>query len=196
MRVTSITNGAGIFGSLMMLLAASGVATALMATAAAAQIIAPLPARDIAYIEIGGPGGLYSLNYERVLDATRSARVGGTRWDLTNIDGVRERVQGVIAGGAYRHDVGRFFGGGESRFVELGGAVVAGHYLRVRRGTTEVSGAYASVSPQIGLRHQPSNGFMFRAVLTPLLALVNGASAFPGPGVSMTGGVSIGWVFR
>ena len=161
-----------------------------------AQIISPPPARHVAYVEAGGPGGFYSANYERLVDETTSIRIGGTYWDLTNLDNVRERVRGVIVGAAKRYDESVFFGQGPGRYVEVSGAFMLGEYQRERYGVSEVSGAYVSFAPQVGLRYEPAHGFLMRGMLTPLIPLVHRASAFPEPRAAVFAGVSLGYVFR
>ena len=77
-----------------------------------AQIIAPPTERNVVYLELGGPGGLYSLNYERLNASELYLRGGATTWSLTNVDRVREKVSAVIVGATRRFDVSELLGGG------------------------------------------------------------------------------------
>ena len=135
--------------------------TTLLLTAGASipaegQIIAPSPVRNVVYAEVGGAGGIVSLNSHR-----RSPRTG------------------------------------EGRIAEAGFAVVAGTYRRTRYGATEVDGTYASLVPTIGLRAEPpGGGFTYRITFSPLVPILNSASAFPRSSPILWGGMSAGYIFR
>jgi hypothetical protein len=176
--------------------AALCIATAV-SRPAAAQIIAPSPERNVVYAEIGGAGGIFSVNYERLAEQGIYLRGGAGFWGLTNLDNVREEITNVIAGATRRYDISDLLGQGEGRIAEAGFAVVAGTYKRTRYDATEVDGTYASLVPTIGLRVEPpAGGFTYRITFTPLIPFVNRASAFPRSTPILWGGLSIGYIFR
>lgn len=164
---------------------------------AGAQIMAPSSARNIVYAEIGGAGGLFSLNYERLTEEGFYFR-GGTGFSgLTNLDNVREDIRTIVAGASRRFDISDLLGQGAGRIAEAGVAVVAGTYKRTRYDVTEVDGTYASLVPTVGLRAEPpAGGFTYRITISPLLPIVNRASAFPRSSPTMWGGISVGYIFR
>ena len=147
---------------------------------AEAQIIAPSPVRNVVYAEVGGAGGIVSLNYERLTEQGIYVRGGTGIWSFTNLDNVREEIANLVGGATRRFDISDRLGEGEGRIAEAGFAVVAGTYRRTRYGATEVDGTYASLVPTIGLRAEPpGGGFTYRITFSPLVPILNSASAFP-----------------
>jgi hypothetical protein len=164
---------------------------------AGAQIIASAPLRNVVYAEIGGAGGLFSLNYERLTDQGVYLRAGYGFWGLTNLDAVREDLKNIVVGATRRFDISDLLKQGDGRIAEAGFAVVAGTYKRTRYEQTEIDGTYASLVPTASLRAEPpAGGFTYRITISPLLPFVNRASAFPLPSAVMWGGISAGYVFR
>ncbi|MEP6990981.1 MAG: hypothetical protein ABJA80_08645 [bacterium] len=164
---------------------------------AGAQIMAPSSARNIVYAEVGGAGGLFSLNYERLTEEGIYVRGGTGFWGITNLDNVREDIRTIVAGASQRFDISDLLGQGAGRIAEAGVAVVAGTYKRTRYDVTEVDGTYASLVPTVGLRAEPpAGGFTYRVTVTPLLPIVNSASAFPRSAPTMWAGISAGYIFR
>ncbi len=162
-----------------------------------AQIMAPSSARNIAYAEIGGAGALFSLNYERLTEEGIYVRRGTGFWGLTNLANVREDIRTIVVGATRRIDISDLLGQGAGRIAEAGVAVVAGTYERTRYGVTEVDGTYASLAPTVGLRAEPpGGGFTYRITSTPLVPIVNRASAFPQSSPTLWGGFSAGYIFR
>ena len=162
-----------------------------------AQIIAPSPERNVVYAELGGAGGIFSLNYERLTEQGIYFRAGTGLWSLTNLDAVHEEITNVIVGATRRFDISDMLGQGEGRIAEAGFAVAAGTYKRTRYAATEVDGTYASLVPTLGLRAEPpAGGFTYRITFSPLIPFVNRASAFPRPSPILWGGFSVGYIFR
>lgn len=149
------------------------------------------------YAEVGGAGGLFSLNYERLTARGIYVRGGAGFWGVSILDSVHEDLKNIIVGATRRFDISDLPGQEAGRIAEVGFAVVAGTYKRTRFNETEVDGTYASLVPTIGLREEPPAGrFTYRITLTPLLPFVNRASAFPLPFAVLWGGVSAVYTFR
>ena len=164
---------------------------------ATGQIIAPTAERNIVYAELGGPGGIFSVNYERLSEQGIYFRGGIGLWSMTNLDNVTEGITNIVAGATRRFDISDLLGQGEGRIAEAGLAVVAGTYKRTRYSKTEVDGTYVSLVPTIGLRAEPpAGGFTYRITLTPLIPFVNRASAFPQSTPALWAGLSAGYIFR
>ena len=162
-----------------------------------AQIIAPSPERNVVYAELGGAGGIFSLNYERLTEQGIYFRGGTGLWSLTNLDAVHEDITNIVAGATRRFDISDLLGRGEGRIVEAGFAIVAGTYKRTRYDATEIDGSYASLAPTVGLREEPpASGLTYRITLSPLIPFVICASAFPGSSPILWGGLSVGCLFR
>ena len=163
----------------------------------AAQIIAASPERNVVYAELGGAGGIFSLNYERLTEQGIYFRGGTGFWSLTNLDAVHENITNIVAGATKRFDISDLLGRGEGRIVEAGFAIVAGTYKRTRYDATEIDGSYASLAPTVGLREEPpASGLTYRITLSPLIPFVICASAFPGSSPILWGGLSVGCLFR
>ena len=178
-------------------LAVAAIVELLLAHRVGAQIIAPSGERNVVYVELGGPGGIFSLNYERLNASDVYLRIGAGTWGFTNLDNVREELRTGVVGAPRRFDVSDLLGRGEGRFVEVGGAVAVGHYFRSRYGATEVDGAFVSAVPEIGIRYEPpGGGFTYRITFAPMLPLINSASAFPRASPELWGGFSAGYSFR
>lgn len=149
------------------------------------------------YAELGGPGGMFSLNYENLSKQGFYYRGGVGYWALTNLDNVREELTTVVVGATRRFDVSDRVGQGEGRIVEAGLAVVAGSYRRTRYQDVESNGAYASLVPTFGIRMEPpAGGYTWRLTVTPLIPIVNRSSAFPQSSPAIWGGISMGYIFR
>lgn len=162
-----------------------------------AQIRRDPPADNAAYLEVGGPGGFYSLNYERTTSSVVALRVGATAWSVTNLDNLKEDVSAVIAGVTLRHDVSALVGHEEGRYVEAGAAVSAGSHSRTRYGTLESSGGFLTLVPMVGIRYQPpTGGFLYRVTVTPFVPLAGGAAKYPFDGPMMSASLSAGYAFH
>lgn len=166
---------------------------AILSPAARAQDA--ITARNATYLELGGPGGLFSLNQDFLVRDHVSIRGGFTSWGNQALDGIDENLDAGIIGVSRHFDAGEVFGG-EGRFVEVGLAVLAGHYSRKSYGRVERDGAFATLSPQLGIRLQrPGGGFFLRATATPMIHLISGDNAFPVSSPKMAAGISLGWAY-
>lgn len=181
------------FGLMRRLLLASALGVASLSTSLMAQIVAPSAPRNIVYAELGGPGGLFSLNYELLSESDFYFRGGAGYWGFTNLDSVHEALMTIVGGATRRFDVSERVGEGEGRIVETGVALVAGTYRRTRYQEVEVDGAYASLVPTFGIRVEPpAGGYSWRLTVTPLIPIVNRASAFPQSSPTLWGGIMHG----
>ncbi len=183
-----------------MRLAPLGLLTALLALAgppAMAQLVTEqgITARNASYLELGGPGGLFSLNHEYLVRDRVSVRGGFSSWGTQSFDGIDENLDAGIVGVSRHFDASEVFGG-EGRLIELGLAVIAGRYSRRSYGNVQREGSFASLSSQIGVRLQrPQGGFFLRAAATPMLHLLNGGNAFPTSSPTMAAGISLGYAY-
>lgn len=181
-----------------MLMLAMLCAPAAVRAQLSVPIVPPAPHRDIGYFELGGPGGLYSLNYERRLTAERVFRVGASSYDVTSLDGRQHQSTALIVGGERLIDVSQTpgFGGGSGKFVELGAALIAGTYRHAVYKVVQGDGAFLAISPSAGLRSDNvQGGFLFRITFTPIIGLVNGAGSALDGRTGMSAGISVGYVF-
>ena len=176
----------------------AGLVPSLVAVAqSSAHITRPEPAMNAAYVELGGPGGFLSANYERYIDERFSARAGVASWSITNLDNLHESMTSAIGSLSARWDISDFVGKGEGRFAEAGLAVSAGTYSRSRYSTLESEGSFVTLLPMAGLRYQlPQGGWMFRLTFTPYVPvagryvpLTDGPDLRAvAPGASLSGG--------
>jgi hypothetical protein len=132
-------------------------------------------ARNVIYIEGFGPGILYSVNYERYLSETTTARIGFSSWTKEDFSftGIPLLVNYLV-------------GNGNSK-LELG---IGLEYIDISTGDFSIiSGSGSSIVGigSIGYRYQPSDGGMhFRLVLNPMLIMGE---------IRLTAGISIGVCF-
>lgn len=180
---------------------AGAVLAALFATvdSANAQILPPpspgitSPPKHAIYAELGGPGGLYSVGYERIRTRT-SYQLGVTYWDLTGWPS-GERLWGVIGGTFARYDLSEH----AQRLgihVEAGFAASGGRYT-IAHQTPHLTETFLIIVGEAGLRHQPDrHGWMWRVMFMPTLPLIGkSASSWPprSPTLAVVG--SVGWAF-
>jgi hypothetical protein len=141
------------------------------------------------YVEVGGSGLLYSINYEGRLSSLMSARVGFMAQNQTIVFGDgSETVVGVllvpvmanvlVGGGSHRLEIGA------GPLVGVAGTGVTG----VRRGGAEVvlrDIQVAGFTSSFGYRYHPvRGGILIRAVATPF---------YSGSSAQLWGGISLGW---
>lgn len=128
-------------------------------------------ARNAAYIEVFGLGGLYSINYERFITNDFTARIGYTSW-MVNMLGPKSR-RGPIFMGSYLvgQDNNRMEIGAGVEFASAkGGSIFAREELQAQD--------YTMFLATFGYRYQPSDGgFHFRAVFMPMIWLNNSTSS-------------------
>lgn len=161
---------------------AAGLATALLCPPAAASPDgAPNAPANAVFFELGGPGGLYSVGYERTFGQPWSIRaaVSGLRFTVDNTD-----IQG-----AFFPVTGHYLLGRGSHRWEVGFGVTIGALWSER--TT-----YLLTVPVLigGYRYQPQDQpWQFRIGLTPVL----GGRAFAPLGLPVQpwGAVALGYIF-
>ena len=128
-------------------------------------------ARNSIFLELGGNGLIYSLNYDHKFFDHASARIGGmylggSADDPNSIDG-RVSVFFVPITANY------LVGNGNSRLEIGGGLVIAGGSVdaTIDNETIDDVGSGAAFTGTIGYRLQPRDGgFLFRVGFTPLIA--------------------------
>jgi hypothetical protein len=140
------------------------------------------------YIEAGGNGLHYSVNYEGRLASIVSARFGFMATNQTVIEGSSEAHVGVLIMPVMATVL---MGSGTHR-LELGAGPLIGFagtgVTAVRRGGAEIAVQdmdIAGITSAIGYRyHPPRGGLLLRVTATPF---VSGSRA------QIWGGVSVGW---
>lgn len=168
--------------SSLRLLAEVVILVAIATLAAPASIPAQQPARNGAYLELLGNGGLYSLNYERLLAPALGGRVGIMTFGGEGEEGDRVRI--ILA-----PVMANYLAGGGPHRLEVGaGPVIAYAAGTIREDDIgEVSGIGVAATATLGYRyHPPAGGFIFRAGLTPILSSA---------GLSPSVGLSLGYAF-
>ncbi|WP_040005511.1 hypothetical protein [Fibrisoma limi] len=140
----------------------------------------PFSARNTVYIEALGSGGIYSVNYERLL-LTRPKQAYGVRVGTSYFGSPRTTVLvgelfTIVGGGNHHGDFG----------IGLGGFVRSNTASELIRR----NGMYAV--PRLSYRYQkPNGGLMLRAGFTPIIELSSAAIDRFGPWF----GLSIGHGF-
>ncbi|HSJ09281.1 MAG TPA: hypothetical protein VK928_05185 [Longimicrobiales bacterium] len=164
------------------------VVTCLLPCATRAQ--EPVEAPAAAYIEVGGAGLFYSLNYEGRFSDHLTARLGFTFLNMTVFSeesGEDSQIAVTLLPVMMNVLVGR----GNSR-LEIGAgplvAVTGSGINRVDRGPASVEFSddlsLAGVTSAVGYRyHRPEGGLLFRATVTP----------FYSGRAQVWGGLSLGW---
>lgn len=148
-------------------------------------------AKNVMYLELLGNGGLYSINYERMLSNDMSARLGFSYFSIsasgTSSDGQQSSAKAsiVTAPALFNYMVG-----GKNHKLEMGaGATLIYVSASASGGAASASGEGVGVAGTgvVGYRYSPADGgFVFRAGYTPLV----------GKGGYMSwGGVSFGGTF-
>ena len=171
-----------------------GLVAAGMAVAALA-VIAPAPARaqsaDLAknamYVELGGSGVIYSINYERIF-GDLSMRAGFSYLSVSSAAGTssaKVSATGIPVTMSY-------LGIGGNNKLELGGGVLFEKFSGTASwglGQDVRAGAFVPMATFIvGYRYQPaSGGFNFRLAFTPVY--------HPDVGFYPWGGLSFGFGF-
>jgi hypothetical protein len=160
-------------------------------------VMGPAPvAPNAVFLEVGGPGGFYSANYDLLLNSALSVRAGATSWSTTSFDKQGEKLTAAIIGAAVRFDISQFVDRQEGRFLEVGAALSTGTYSRSSYDTIVADGPFTTLVPMIGIRYQPPRGgFMYRATFTPYVPLSGGMSQYPQEGVRAGASLSAGYAF-
>ncbi len=143
--------------------------------------------KNCIYVELGGTGILYSIDYEHRFTEHFSGRIGFSTWSLPTF--------AVIVNGSF--DMTSFpvllnyLAGGNGHYLELGMGPV--FYVSSFTGQlvffgNEVSGQSTGVlgAATVGYRYQPRKGLLFRIGVTPLTSFRK---------TLFWGGISLGVVF-
>jgi hypothetical protein len=157
----------------------------MLASLSHGQTDPPQAMRNNAFLEVAGNGGLYSINYERIVVDHFTLRLGFATWNL-----------------------GDDLGGGKTGIVTL--PVLANLLLGRKKSKLEVGVGFLfgreksnnqrssifDLTGVIGYRYQPRNGgFMFRVGITPFYVLNGADDPYPGAGLTLSGGLSVGYNF-
>lgn len=148
-------------------------------------------AKNGVYLEILGNGGVYSINYERFVSKDISIRAGFGSYSGESLWSAEE-----VSITTFPLMANYFYGQGRNR-LELGAGILLGS-KKVENQFDEdfQSTSIFNLTGVVGYRYQkPQGGFIFRAGLTPFLALSGGEDAYPDKGFSLSGGVSFGYSF-
>ena len=140
-------------------------------------------ARNSLFLELFGNGGLYSINYERMLNKNLHARVGFATFTSTifmNLETSVTTFPLLLTGTT----------GKKKSHFEFGGGVMTGRLKYDFESFTIVD-----LTAFIGYRYQPiGKGFLFRIGLTPFYSLDDKAD-YPDEGFFLSGGLSLGYHF-
>jgi hypothetical protein len=119
--------------------------------------------RNAVYLELGGQGGLYSINYEYRFLKSFSARAGFSIWSfpffVADVDflGVPLMVNALIGGRFANLEIG------------VGVIAVSASSTDFFFGKTSSTGPIAVATGTVGYRHQSvDGGFVFRIGFTPV----------------------------
>lgn len=165
-------------------------------------------AKNTVYAELLGNGGLYSVNYDRLVARNISIRAGISYWGFTYGDTPSSKLSTysttIPLSASYLFN----FAGTPSN-IELGiGSTILIATISAE-GIDNVSGGKVSFSttgysmigvPIIGYRLQPQlGGFNFRAIITPFIPIAHTAgptsSIFSFSSIVILGGLSFGYTF-
>lgn len=145
--------------------------------------------RHAVYLELGGPGMLYSLNYEHFIGRQFSIRGG------LSLFGLRENTTGDTLGGFAVPVTGQYLLGRGAHHLELGLGLMTGVlWSDLNSYRKSESFGLIAATATVGYRYQPPRqGFLFRVALTPLY----GGSRFEPLGLPITpwGSISAGYAF-
>ena len=157
-----------------------GCTALAVAVPCAAQSDAEVP-RNSVYYEGLGNGGLFSLNYERLLSDRLGLRLGFASWDAADFlgyyGGGRVTTVPIMLNSLY---------GSGRRWFELGGGVVVGS-----NGGT----GFQTLTGTIGGRWHTGRRWLIRAGITPFYGLNDESSSYPDKGFFTTAGISFGYRF-
>jgi hypothetical protein len=166
-------------------------AVSLALGAGGSAVAAEAHPRNAAFLELGGPGLLYSVNYERTVQARLALRGGFSRFAL--VEQGTDRSMGATL---FPLTAAALVGKG-GHHLECGIGATLGAFdgnLNVAVGEPRARVPFVAGVGQVGYRYQvPASGLLLRAAFTPLLT---GTRFMPlGSPVLPWGGISAGWRF-
>jgi hypothetical protein len=151
--------------------------------------------RNVMSVEAGGPGGLYSLNYERRARERVMYRIGITAWEWGGYANGPERLHAAFVGGGGLVPILPGVLGPE-RFFEWGALVETGTHSRREFPMDRKTGTFLTLVPYAGLRHQPERGiWMVHVAATPLLPITGGYTSWASRSAELHVAVGVGLVF-
>lgn len=145
------------------------------------------------YVEAGGFGGMYSVDYDRLLPQGVVLRVGATSGTMCGWVGDCRRTVAVPLGASYLWGNPLVAG---NQWVEAGGGLVVGAKgSGYNNGESVETKPFVSVAAMVALRRQPAGrGVMFRLAVTPMLT-VGEARGIPEGGAQLSAGIALGYAF-
>lgn len=158
---------------------------------AAPYVPTPRTAVNTIYLEILGNGGIYSINYERMLQDNFGIRVGGSYFGVSVQSPSKDST--ITTNTLSFPIMANYFIGTEASRLELGLGVAlssaSASVKSVTNGETSVGGFGANLTSTIAYRLQPpQGGFNFKIGVTPFLSLATGT-------FQIWGGISAGFGF-
>jgi hypothetical protein len=136
-------------------------------------------AKNAFYFELGGNGIFYSINYDRIILPSLSARVGFASFTIP-------LTSPAISTTTFPILLNYLVGSGNSRF-ELGAGIVFVAFSGGEFDFIRASASTAALTGVVGYRYQPvDGGLVFRAGFTPFIV---------GHAGIVSGGVSLGYAF-
>lgn len=158
------------------------------ASSSAPYVPTPRTAVNTIYAELLGNAGLYSLNYERMLQDNFGLRIGASYFGFNAAAGGSSAAVSLVSFPL----MANYFVGTEASRLELGlGLLLAnGSASVVSSGSSSSSGGFgASLTSTIAYRLQPpQGGFNFKIGATPSFSLATGT-------FQLWGGISAGFGF-
>lgn len=150
-------------------------------------------AQNAVYVELGGNGGLYSVNFDRRMGDAFAVRVGIGTWTTEDLFLGDEAEVSIVSVPV----TVSWVPAAANRGVEVGGGVLLGNRSREEAFEGgETSASFVSLTGILGYRYQPaSGGFMFRVAFTPFFGLGDEDEAYPESGFMPSAGVSLGYTF-
>lgn len=150
-------------------------------------------AQNAVYLELGGNGGLYSVNFDRRVADALAVRVGIATWSTEDLFLGDEAEVSIVSVPV----TVSWVPAASSRGVEVGGGVLLGNRSREEPFEGgETSAGFVSLTGILGYRYQPADGgFMFRIAFTPFFGLGDEDEAYPEKGFMPSAGLSVGYTF-
>ena len=148
--------------------------------------------RNNAYLELLGNGGLFSINYERIVVENFALRLGFGAFESGTLFGEGDNSIVTVP------ILGNFLIGKNKSKFEVGAGFLFGRkkFTSTLNSNDNTTSSIMDLTGVIGYRYQPSTaGFMFRVGLTPFYALKGGDDAYPSSGLFLSGGLSLGYSF-